>query len=106
MFFVLHQVCALAALARFNYDLILMDCQMPEMDGLETTRRIRETGDRIPIIAMTANAMKGDREMCLDAGMDDYLTKPIDLSSLSRALTQWSSAPRRGEARAMAAAGD
>ena len=97
---------ALAALAKSTYDLILMDCQMPEMDGLETTRRIREAGDRIPIIAMTANAMKGDREMCLDAGMDDYLTKPIDLSSLSRALTQWSSAPRRGEARAMAAAGD
>ncbi len=88
---------ALSALDKTAYDLILMDCQMPEMDGFETTRRIRMAGEKLPIIAMTANAMKGDREMCLEAGMDDYLTKPIDISSLSTALTRWSSAPRRGE---------
>jgi PAS domain S-box-containing protein len=79
-----------AALAR-PFDLILMDCQMPEMDGFEATRLIRERegSRRVPILAMTANAMAGDRERCLDAGMDDYLAKPIAILDLKDALLRW-----------------
>jgi signal transduction histidine kinase/CheY-like chemotaxis protein len=79
----------LAALARQWYDVILMDVQMPELDGLEATRRICQRwprGARPRIIAMTANAMQGDREMCLEAGMDDYLAKPIRVDELVAAL--------------------
>ncbi|MCG8334368.1 MAG: response regulator, partial [Proteobacteria bacterium] len=73
-----------------DYDLVLMDCQMPEMDGFEATAAIRsweeKTGAHIPVIAMTANAMQGDREKCLDAGMDDYVSKPIDRNKLVMAI--------------------
>jgi DNA-binding response OmpR family regulator len=69
-----------------------MDCQMPEMDGFTASARIRGRSDRyvsIPIIAMTANAMKGDRERCLDAGMNDYIAKPIDPKELAATVAKW-----------------
>jgi CheY-like chemotaxis protein len=82
---------AIHCLERQSYDVVLMDVHMPEMDGLTATRIWRsreanETGNRVPIIAMTANAMRGDREKCLAAGMDDYVSKPIRLEELLRAL--------------------
>jgi len=85
---------AVRALELVPYDLVLMDVMMPEMDGLEATRRIRDPQSAvldptIPIIAMTANAMRGDRERCLAAGMDDYVPKPIAPRDLERALDKW-----------------
>ncbi len=84
---------ALLLLAAGRYDMVITDCQMPEMDGYEVSRTIRARGKpgerRIPIIAMTANAMVGDREKCLEAGMDDYVSKPISEDRLYRVLTQW-----------------
>ncbi len=71
---------------RFPYDIVFMDVQMPIFDGLEATRRIRERGDKVRIVAMTANAMDGDRERCLEAGMDDYVSKPITVQALEGAL--------------------
>ena len=85
------RVACTAALAQ-AYDLILMDCQMPEMDGFQATRQIRAqegSRHRVPILAMTANAMSGDRERCLAAGMDDYLAKPITILGLKSALLRW-----------------
>lgn len=81
---------AAVELAKQNqYDLILMDIQMPEMDGYEATRRLRSEGHCGPIIALTANAYKEDRDMALDAGMDDYLAKPISRRTLESALAHW-----------------
>jgi two-component system sensor histidine kinase/response regulator len=75
------------------YDLIFMDCQMPEMDGFEATRQIRSaevvSGNHVPIVAMTANAMTGDRENCIAAGMDDYIAKPVTRHTLREALHRW-----------------
>jgi CheY-like chemotaxis protein len=81
-----------------GYSAVFMDCQMPVMDGFRATLAIRlaeqQAGDvRIPIIAMTANAMQGDRERCIDVGMDDYISKPISPAELSRALAQWAGSP-------------
>ncbi len=86
---------AVDASAKNRYDAILMDCHMPEMDGFEATRTIRKNeearGYRVPIIAVTALAMAGDRERCLAAGMDDYITKPIDHDALRSKLVHWMS---------------
>lgn len=85
-------LAALAVLERASYDLVLMDVQMPRMDGYEATRAIRARegdGKRTVVIAMTANAVAGVRERCLEAGMDDFLTKPVDLRHLSRTLSRW-----------------
>ncbi len=81
---------AIECCARQPYDVVLMDVQMPEMDGLEASRRIvaRWPDKRPRIVAMTANAMQGDREDCLAAGMDDYVTKPIRVDALVEALNQ------------------
>jgi len=80
---------AIASVERQPYDVVLMDVQMPELDGLDATRQICArwtTSERPRIVAMTANAMQGDREECLAAGMDDYLMKPIRVESLVEAL--------------------
>jgi CheY-like chemotaxis protein len=82
---------AIECVERQTYDVVLMDVQMPEMDGLEASRRITAkwpANDRPRIVAMTANAMQGDREACLAAGMDDYVTKPIRVDALVEALNQ------------------
>ncbi|NOQ88088.1 MAG: response regulator [Gammaproteobacteria bacterium] len=86
---------ALNILKEQSFDLVLMDCQMPEMDGFDTTREIRKSGIRtlkethLPVIAMTANVMSGDRERCLEVGMDDYIGKPVQQGHLETVLRKW-----------------
>ncbi len=83
---------ALEALDRAPYDLVLMDCQMPELDGYQATHRIRlreSAGERLPVVAITAHAMKGDREKCIAAGMDDYIAKPYRKETLDAVLASW-----------------
>jgi two-component system, sensor histidine kinase and response regulator len=86
-----------AALKRY-FDIVFMDCQMPEMDGFEATAAIRsreqDTGKRIPIVALTANAIEGDRERCLQAGMNDYVAKPFTLIQIEEVLSSWVSPGR------------
>ena len=98
--FVANGLEAVNALSSADYDLVLMDCMMPELDGFETTRRIRDRhglarnrNPQIPIIAVTADAMNGDRDRCLRAGMNDYISKPIELRTLSEVLAKWLNAP-------------
>ncbi|MCB1644368.1 MAG: response regulator, partial [Pseudomonadales bacterium] len=90
-----HQ--ALEAVKERSFDLVFMDCQMPELDGLSATQHIRaweqaNSLQPVPVIAMTANAMEGDRENCLAAGMTDYTSKPVSRQSLQNLIKQWSSA--------------
>ena len=87
----------LSALALRPYDLILMDCQMPELDGYETTQRIRNTPEfaNMHIVAMTANAMRGESEKCIDAGMNDYLSKPVRLEALRDMVARWLPAEKK-----------
>jgi CheY-like chemotaxis protein len=83
---------AVELVARIEFDLVFMDCQMPVMDGYQATTEIRKFmngGRRLPIIAMTANAMQGDKERCIASGMDDYIAKPIKLDEIGKALQRW-----------------
>jgi CheY-like chemotaxis protein len=89
----------LEACHRVRYDLVLMDCQMPGMDGYEATRNLRNLAlfpdyADVPIIALTAHALSGDRERSLDAGMTDHITKPIDGHNLVATVNRWSAVPR------------
>jgi CheY-like chemotaxis protein len=85
---------AVKVLQIIPYDLVLMDCQMPEMDGFEATRAIRQGGSKvlnpeIPIIAMTAFTMRGDRDKCIQAGMSDFIAKPVQQKGLMELLARW-----------------
>jgi PAS domain S-box-containing protein len=98
---VANGVEAVKALRDIPYDVVLMDCQMPEMDGYEATRRIRDPHSgvlnaAIPIIALTANAMEGDRLVCIAAGMNDYIPKPVHPNDLAAIISRWTAAPETG----------
>ncbi len=95
-------VQALECIARASYDGVLMDCQMPEMDGYEATRRIRQDPRhaRLPILAMTGNVMAGDRERCLASGMDDYIAKPLNVARMLATIQRWIVPGSRGAAQA------
>ena len=103
-----HGAEALAMLARRTYDGVLMDCQMPVMDGFEATRQIRRQAALadLPVLAMTANAMAGDRERCLAAGMNDHIAKPFDVDQLFRTLQRWIRVDHPQQEPAPAAEGD
>ena len=92
---------ALDAFGRLNPCMILMDVSMPEMNGLEATAAIRrleeETGTHVPIVGVTAHALKGDRERCLEAGMDDYLPKPISPRALLEKVERWVGVSRQAQ---------
>ena len=95
---------ALAVIARAAPDLVFLDVQMPEMDGYETARRVTERWAAAPaarprMIAMTGNAMQGDRERCLEAGMDDYISKPVRVEELRAMLERWGAPQPTGAAR-------
>jgi CheY-like chemotaxis protein len=85
----------LDALVRTRYDLVLMDMRMPGMDGVTATRLLRERGDNTPVVALTANAFERDRKACLEAGMNDFLTKPVDPASLKAGLARWTNRDMR-----------
>jgi len=86
---------AVALVERQRYSIVLMDCQMPDIDGFAATEAIRaseaQRGTHVPIVALTANAMLGDRDRCIASGMDDYVAKPVKLADLARILNRWSS---------------
>ncbi len=99
---------AINRLSQYAYDLVFMDCHMPVMDGFSATQRIRDPESSVkdhavPVVAMTANAMQGDRERCLEAGMDDYIAKPVDVTKLCRVLERWLPEHCRRDADAVAA---
>jgi CheY-like chemotaxis protein len=88
---------ALTRLQNHRYDLVLMDCQMPELDGYDATRAVRagQAGDpTVPIVAMTASALPADRERCLSVGMNDYIAKPVQQDQLAKALGRWLRQPQ------------
>jgi CheY-like chemotaxis protein len=94
---------ALNALSMRTYSLVFMDCQMPEMDGLLATKIIRKrelsTGAHVPIVAMTAHAMREDKDRCIAVGMDDYLSKPVDPKTLREMLDKWLPLPKSGQSK-------
>src|SRR5204863_1375590 len=94
---------AVEAAAEKPYSLVLMDCQMPDMDGFEATKALRDkekkSGNHLPIVAMTASAMHGDRETCIAAGMDDYVSKPVSMEQLQTILERWIPATNQVEAK-------
>ncbi|MCF6275136.1 MAG: response regulator [Robiginitomaculum sp.] len=90
---------ALDAVSKKKYDLIFMDMRMPNMDGLEATRKIRAYGSTMPIIALTANAFDDDRNACFDSGMNDFMTKPVSAEELSEMVITWT---KEGEAKKLA----